>query len=136
MPTSPEAAEFGSPWFEEAMGVLEHHKIGESISIPIINPGYFLATKLDAFISRGTGDYYGSPDMEDLIIVLEGCSRLIDVLNIASVNLRRHVSRLMRYLLSTQSFVGAIQAHLSRKSPDGTLARVMDIARKVAEEIV
>jgi hypothetical protein len=38
-----------------------------SVSAP-----YFLATKLEAFDGRGSGDYLTSHDIEDLVAVIDG----------------------------------------------------------------
>jgi hypothetical protein len=132
MPASPDVAEFGSRWFEEAMGALKTHEIEANISVPVIGPSYLLATKMDAFFNRGAGDYYGSRDLEDIIALMEGCSRLIAELQASSADLRQHVSVQMGRLLDTSAFVEAVPAHLSRESPPDTLERVMVIARKIA----
>ncbi len=134
MPSSPNAAEFGSRWFEEALGALETYEIGDAISVAVIGPSYLFAAKMDAFFSRGADDYYGSRDLEDIIALMEGCTRLLDELQASSADLRQHVSRRMRRLLDTQAFVEAIPAHLSRESPSGTIDRVLVIARKIARD--
>ena len=43
-----------------------------------IGAPYFLATKVDAFLNRGEGDYYGSHDLEDLIVVVDGRPEIVD----------------------------------------------------------
>jgi hypothetical protein len=61
---------FTNKWYKEG--------IDRAISVPL-NPivirifslPYFLGTKMEAFKGRGNGDYRASPDMEDIISILE-----------------------------------------------------------------
>lgn len=132
MPTSPDAAEFGSRWFAEALECAETHDVEDRIAVSVAGPSYVLATKLDAFFSRGNDDYYGSRDLEDIVFLLEGCSRLLGELRASSDALREHVSRGMRKLLDTPAFMEALPAHLSPESPSGVLDRVLQVARQIA----
>ena len=44
----------------------------------MITAPYFLATKIEAFESRGEGDFYGSHDLEEIITLLDGREFLFD----------------------------------------------------------
>jgi len=132
MPTSTDAAEFGSPWFEEALSTVETYELRDGLTVDVIGPSCLLATKLDAFLDRGASDYYGSKDLEDVVALMEGCSRLLDSLQSASAELRQHVSNGIRRLLDMPGFVEAVPAHLSPESPPGTIDRVMAAAREIA----
>ncbi len=133
MPASPDAAEFGSRWFEEALTIPETHEVKKGMEVNVIGPSYLLATKLDAFFSRGSSDYYGSRDLEDVVALLEGCSRLLQAVRISSSELQQHLSIGMRQLLDTPAFVESYPAHLSQEAPQGTVERVLDIVRSIAE---
>ncbi len=132
MPSSPDAAEFGSRWFGEALDKAERHEVADGFSVSIAGPSSLLATKLDAFFSRGNGDYYGSRDLEDIVVLLEGCSRLPTELNASSAVLRDHVRRSMRKLLDAPAFIEALPALLSPESPAGVLDHVLQVARQIA----
>ncbi len=133
LPTSPDAAEFGSPWFEMALDLSTSHEIEEGISVAVINSSCLMATKLDAFFDRGKEDYYGSEDLEDIIALLEGCTELLTELKSVPEALRNRIANGMRRLLSAPAFLETIQGHLSPESPPKTRARVLDTAKQIVE---
>ncbi len=90
-----------------------------------------MATKLDAFFSRGSNDYYGSKDIEDVVVVLEECSGLLAELESAPKALRRRVANGLRRLLNTPAFLEALPGHLSPESPPQTKARVLRTAKLI-----
>jgi hypothetical protein len=47
------------------------------VKIRVVSPGYFLATKFEAFLGRGKGDHAGSHDLEDIVFVLENRTGLV-----------------------------------------------------------
>ena len=113
-------------------GYAECHEVADGRSVNIASPSHMLATKLDAFFDRGKEDYYASRDLEDVVVLLEGCSRLLVDLRASSEALRNHVSRGMRRLLETPALIEALPAHLSPESPTGVLDRVLQVAGQVA----
>lgn len=61
---------FTNKWYKE--GVEKAVQLKSPLpEVKIFSFPYFLATKMEAFLGRGDGDYQGSPDMEDIISVLE-----------------------------------------------------------------
>jgi hypothetical protein len=44
----------------------------------VISPPYFIATKPEAFKSRGRGDYNNSHDLEDLLTVIDGREAIVE----------------------------------------------------------
>jgi hypothetical protein len=56
MPTSETVLGFSNPWYGEASRSATRHILPSGISINLISAPAFLATKLEAFDSRGGGD--------------------------------------------------------------------------------
>ncbi|MEE8411915.1 MAG: hypothetical protein V3S47_05395 [Acidobacteriota bacterium] len=80
MPVDSSVLGFSNRWYAKALEHVEVHRIANT-EIKLISFPYFVATKLEAFASRGKGDYLGSEDMEDLITVLAGRpSFLVDLI--------------------------------------------------------
>lgn len=73
MPTTDVAIGFQNKWYPDGFKNAIEYSIGEdeSIQIQILAPEYFLATKLEAFKSRGYSDPRQSQDFEDIVYVLE-----------------------------------------------------------------
>jgi len=139
LPSSPDAAEFGSQWFGIALDMSIPHQLKEGLFVNVISATCLMATKLDAFFSRGSNDYYGSRDIEDVVVLLEECSGLLAELESAPKALRKRVANGLRRLLDTPAFLEALPGHLSPESPPQTQARVLLTAKQIGglvDEIV
>ncbi len=127
------AADFGSPWFADAVLHAEEHRLADELPIKVIGPVHFLATKLDAFFSRGASDYVGSRDLEDIVAILDGCSRLEKAMHTAPPMVVHHVGTGLRRLRGDPSFLDAIQGHISPESPPGAVLRLLQRIDEIIE---
>jgi predicted nucleotidyltransferase len=84
------------------------------VEIKILNLPYFIATKLEAFKSRGNNNFQSSPDMEDIISVLEVANEqfLEGVIENLSSSLKIYLKTELSILLSTSDFIDSIPGAL------------------------
>jgi len=70
---SPDERVFGftNKWFSEGVSTAQRLNLG-NIEIKLLTLPYFLGTKTEAFKGRGNNDFMASPDMEDIIAILDG----------------------------------------------------------------
>lgn len=68
----------------------------------------FVATKLEAFNSRGKGDFVASKDIEDIVAVVDGRIELLDEIEFCSHDVRGFVSMSCRQLLADRRFIDAL----------------------------
>jgi len=72
--------------------------------IAVLDPVYFAAAKIDAFRSRGRVggklDWYGSPDLEDLLALVDGTPELAEQVSTAPADVAQHISGWATELLS------------------------------------
>lgn len=81
MPTKPQLLGFSeSRWFEEGFQRAVSHTLPTGETIAVFDVAYLLAAKIEAFLERGDGDLYASPDFEDIATILDGCSWVWDAL--------------------------------------------------------
>jgi predicted nucleotidyltransferase len=59
-------------WYPAAVETAQSAKLPSGLQIRLINAPLFLATKFEAFHSRGEGDYLRSHDMEDIVNLVDG----------------------------------------------------------------
>lgn len=83
MPTDETILGFSNRWYPEAIRSAQLLRLPSGTVIRLISAPAFLATKLEAFATRGRGDLMGSHDLEDIINVLDGRPGIED--EIASV---------------------------------------------------
>ncbi len=72
MPTDETILGFSNRWYPEAIRSAQALQLPSGTTIRLISAPAFLATKLEAFSTRGRGDLMGSHDLEDIINVLDG----------------------------------------------------------------
>jgi hypothetical protein len=78
----------------------------------LITPVHFLATKLEAFRGRGNDDYSGSPDLEDVITVIDGRSEIVSELERSAWDVQEYVASELRRLLGVPEFLDALSGFL------------------------
>ncbi len=104
MPTSETVLGFSNAWYAEATRSATRYILPSGVAINLISAPAFLATKLEAFDSRGGGDMMSSHDFEDIINVVEGCSTLLSDIRAASLPLRTHVVKRLGATLADERF--------------------------------
>jgi hypothetical protein len=68
----------------------------------------FLATKFEAFFSRGRGDYVMSKDIEDIIAIVDGRPELVNEIQICALDVRGFVAESCRDLLAERRFMDCL----------------------------
>jgi predicted nucleotidyltransferase len=72
MPTDERILGFSNRWYPLAIAGASEFVLPDGRTIRLISAPAFLATKLEAFATRGQGDLMSSHDFEDIVNVLEG----------------------------------------------------------------
>ena len=112
MPTKREILGFGNEWYPLALEAAASVTLPSRSRIRMVTSPYFLATKLEAFEGRGSGDYVASHDLEDIIAVLDGRTELIDEVRQSNKILRKHLSAKFAHLLRDKHFLESLPGHL------------------------
>ena len=99
MPTDPNLLGFSNRWYRDAIQYAQPYNLTTSLTIQLVNPTYFLATKFEAFHGRGEGDYF-SHDLEDIIYLLEHRSGLAIELMDSNSDVKNYLSSEARGLLN------------------------------------
>jgi hypothetical protein len=110
MPIDPGVLGFSNVWYAGAMDRADV-VAGPDGNFRILDAPHFCATKLEAFASRGDGDYLHH-DLEDVIALVDGRSTLIDELAAAPDELRSFVGEVISGLMANQAFVDVLPGHL------------------------
>lgn len=113
MPTEESIPGFGNRWYREVMRTARGYTLPSGMDIRLTAPQGFIATKLEAFRSRGNGDARLSYDMEDIIAVLDGRSGIEKEIVASSPEVRSHIAAEFRQLSTDTDFKDAIQGYLS-----------------------
>ncbi len=131
MPTNEHILGFGSRWYSEIVQAPDTFLLSSGRKIHVASPAQFLATKLDAFHTRGNGDARVSFDMEDIIAVLDGRPGIDHEVRAATPPIRAFLTEEFSALDSDLDFQDAIQGYLS-VSPDPVRRREALLGRVAA----
>jgi len=127
MPTDPTAIGFSNPWYAEAVRSAEPFMLEIGVTINLIAAPLFIATKFTAFKQRGEGDYLGSPDIEDIVTVVDGRPKIVDEVERTSGDARSFIISTCGHLLGERSFLDALPGHLGTdEAAQGRTALVLD----------
>jgi hypothetical protein len=89
-----------------------------------------MASKLQAFLGRGRGDWYASHDLEDVITVMEGRSALSSEIAAGSTELREFVRQWANTLRGLGDYEQIVEAHIH---PSLVRAGRLDVALEVID---
>jgi predicted nucleotidyltransferase len=134
MPTQEEILGFSNRWYLPAIKNADQLQLEKDLTIKLVSPPYFLATKIDAFNGRGGGDYMASHDMEDIITILDGRPEIVSEIRSSSDDLKDFLSQTFRAFLANAEFRESIPGHLSPdRASQSRLPLLIKRLRKIAE---
>ncbi len=133
MPIGEEALGFGNRWYRAAFETAGERRISGDTTLRLVRAPHFVATKLEAFKSRGGGSYVGSQDLEDIVAVIDGRPTLEEEIQAAANDIRGYLADETRRLLAEPAFEDALPGYL-RGDPasQARLPRVLEVLRRIA----
>lgn len=115
MPTDDDSIGFKNIWYPDAFTNAVSKSIDEATAIRIPTAPYFLATKFEAFKSRGDYDGYRSHDFEDIIFVLQNRSTIWNEIKDSNPKLFRYLKIEFSQLLNHPLLVDWIEGNVDHK---------------------
>jgi len=111
MPTDKNILGFANPWYKGAIQNKISSKL-ENMTLFHVSAPYFIATKLEAFISRGNNDYWSSHDLEDIISVIDGRIELLDEVRFSKPALAKFIQNKFHEMINSEQFTEALPGYL------------------------
>lgn len=108
MPVQPEVLGFSNAWYPYAVQTAVPVDLGEGVTIRLVSAVAFVATKLEAFASRGRGDFLSSHDFEDVLNIVDGREELAEEMATAPAELRQAVATAFAQLLANPDFANVL----------------------------
>ena len=108
MPDDESVLGFSNRWYPAATETATRYELAPDLSIKLINPVYFLATKLEAYNGRGNGDALGSRDIEDILTLVDGSDSVVETVAAANVAVRHYIAENLSELLKDSNFENAV----------------------------
>lgn len=112
MPEMESILGFTNRWYAMAQEESDERELPGRVLVRIIRAPLFLATKVEAFGSRGGGDYAASQDIEDVVAVIDGRRTLVTETSASPPELRRFLVETAEGWLANVRFLEALPGHL------------------------
>lgn len=133
MPTKEILGHSVNRWYEIAVQSAQKHTLPSGLEILVVSAPMFLLTKLEAFHSRGNGDYLGSSDMEDIINVVDGRPELIEEVRQSSSDVQSFLEEEFDSLLADEVFSELLPGHLpGDEASQGRVPLIIQRLRQLA----
>ena len=109
------------------------HAIGRTLPsgarILAASPPYLLATKLEAFTSRGREDFIGARDFADMIVLVDGREELVVEVLGALPELRAYVAAELKRVMAHARFLDGVSAALRGDAASQARAQAVVLPR-------
>lgn len=108
MPTDEAVLGFSNRWYAEAAATAMRLTLPSGTPINLISASAFLATKFEAFHTRGKSDLLFSHDFEDIINVVEGRQSIVEEIGAGKTALRLYLARQFAKLIAVPDFTNLL----------------------------
>jgi predicted nucleotidyltransferase len=120
MPINEDVLGFSNKWYQEGFTNATDCVIDERCTVKIFTAPYFIASKLEAFKSRGNNDGRTSSDFEDLVYLMENRSTLWGEMKESSALLYKYLKKEFKTLLQSPYLEEWIDSTAGYSSPPMT----------------
>jgi hypothetical protein len=95
-------------WFPSLLDEAEYVEVSSGRYAWRASAPCFVATKFEAFYSRGKGDYQSSKDIEDIVAVIDGRLEILEEIQFCAHDVRGFISQSCRQLLADRRFIDCL----------------------------
>lgn len=108
MPSDESVLGFSNRWYPEAVASAMRLSLPSGTAINLISAPAFLATKFEAFRTRGKADLLMSHDFEDIINVVEGRLSIVEEVGAGGTALRTYLAQQFADISTRESFMNVL----------------------------
>ena len=127
MPTEPSILGFTNRWYKEGVQRKEKVVLDERTEIFIFSAPYFLASKMEAFLARGKGDFFASHDLEDIVYVLDHRSSVQEEILAAPDSVKGYLTMHFSALKNNARFKEALYGHVQQQNVVDRVSRILNL---------
>lgn len=103
---------FTNKWYAEGIKHSFNCQLNKNLQIKLFELPYFLATKFEAVLHRGSSDLRTSHDFEDIIYLWSNIPDIFERCKKTDSNLQNYFSVTLKNLMNNWTFNESIEAHL------------------------
>ena len=122
---------FGNRWYELGFAHREVYSLPSGQQIYRLPVTYYMATKIDALLSRGGSDWRGAKDFEDIVYVLNYCTEFVDKFNAETGPVKSYLAQQFATMLKRPNLTEEIECAIAPEEIDRT-DLILEILQSVA----
>jgi len=135
MPEGPDVLGFANRWYPYAVVTAQSVALDEGLRIRVATAVAFVATKLEAFASRGRGDVLGSHDLEDVLNIVDGREELVQEVAGAAADVRQAIATAFAGLLARRGFLDVLPGLIAEPERADIVARRLQAMAEGSESM-
>lgn len=130
MPDDQDILGFTNRWYQQALSTATHYELEPGLTINLVDPVYFVATKLEAWKGRGNGDALSSHDIEDILNVVDGRPELVAEIAAGPAEVKAYIADEIRTLLEDDHFEYAVASQAGNSEREEILFERLEVLAK------
>lgn len=115
MPIDPNILGFSNAWYVLGVATAREAALPSGLIIKVFTPALLLASKIAAFEARGKPDPRVSPDLEDVVSLLDGCADLDASIASSPKEVRQFIAGWMASWEESPAIMDFLEGHLGRR---------------------
>ena len=125
---------FGNKWYRPGFNKREPYVLPSGIAIYRLPVTYYIATKIEALLSRGGPDWRGAKDFEDIVFVLNYCPEFLESFKTADEEVQTYLAEQFAHMLQRPNLSEEIECALPYDELERT-DLLLDIMRQMTSYI-
>jgi hypothetical protein len=130
MPTDASVIGFTNRWYADGFKFAKTIQLDE-LPVKIFTLPFFIASKIEAFKSRGQNNYLFSSDFEDIVYILENNSNIASVILESPKDVRQYLKQCFTNFLQDVEFEEGISAHLEPITQAQQIEKIFRVLREI-----
>lgn len=131
MSMNEQSLSFGNRWYELGFAHRDLYALPSGQEIYRLPVTYYVATKIDALLSRGGSDWRGANDFEDIVYVLNYCTEFVDKFNAETGQVKSYLAQQFATMLKRPNLTEEIECAITPEEIERT-DLILDILQSVA----
>lgn len=134
IPTDDNSIGFKNNWYPLAFETAVEYYLDERTNIKIPTAPCYLATKFEAFKSRGNYDGYSSHDFEDIVFVLQTRSTIWNEMNETSEDLKQYLKEEFTQLFNHPYLMDWLDGNVDHKLESNATVKMFEKIKTCANK--
>jgi len=109
MPDDEDILGYSNRWYAKGLELAQDYSLADDLTIKLLTPPLFVATKLEAYLGRGNDDPLASHDLEDILNLVDGREELVAEIETTDEGVRDYIADQIARLMEHRDFDYAVQ---------------------------